>query len=189
MGDSYGDSQRTKSYQGQGTRDTGRGSFKGGRGGNNREGGGFRIRLSDNEMRSAKIIQEAFNLRSTVAVLGFALRTLGQMIEDGKLDDLVNQYRSQAPHDNFNRNQSVKGVKRVDTNSNTNSKPNPFARPAKPEPEAEPEATSNSEDSTSDKSLTTADPSIKSDEEIESSEKSKDKTIEANEQQPTTSND
>ncbi len=187
MGDSYGDSQRTKSYQGQGARDTGRGSFKGGRGGNNREGGGFRIRLSDNEMRSAKIIQEAFNLRSTVAVLGFALRTLGQMIQDGKLDDLINQYRSQAPHDNFNRNQSVKGVKRVDTN--TNSKPNPFARPAKPEPEAEPEATSNSEDSTSDKSLTTADPNINSNEEIESTEKSKDKTIEVKEQQTTTSNE
>ena len=42
--------------------------------------------------------QEAFNLRSTVAVLGFALRTLGQMLEDGKLDSLISEYRSQNPN-------------------------------------------------------------------------------------------
>jgi hypothetical protein len=59
--------------------------------------GGFRIRLSDNEMRSARALQEAFGLRSTVAVLGFALRTLGQQLEEGKLTELVEQHRSQAP--------------------------------------------------------------------------------------------
>ncbi|MFM1811502.1 MAG: hypothetical protein RLZZ336_440, partial [Cyanobacteriota bacterium] len=58
--------------------------------------GGFRIRLSDNEMRSARALQEAFGLRSTVAVLGFALRTLGQQLEDGQLAELVEQHRSQA---------------------------------------------------------------------------------------------
>lgn len=57
--------------------------------------GGFRIRLSDNEMRSARALQEAFGLRSTVAVLGFALRTLGQQLEEGKLDELVTQQRAQ----------------------------------------------------------------------------------------------
>ncbi|MBM5809255.1 MAG: hypothetical protein FJ051_05460, partial [Cyanobacteria bacterium M_surface_9_m1_291] len=31
-----------------------------------REPGGFRIRLSDNEMRAARALQEAFRLRSTV---------------------------------------------------------------------------------------------------------------------------
>jgi hypothetical protein len=58
--------------------------------------GGFRIRLSDNEMRSARALQEAFGLRSTVAVLGFALRTLGQQLEEGKLDELVALHRAQA---------------------------------------------------------------------------------------------
>ena len=84
MSDSYSDPQQ-QGRQTEGGRGEGRGGQRGGRGGN-REGGGFRIRLSDNEMRSARALQEAFNLRSTVAVLGFALRTLGQMLEDGQLD-------------------------------------------------------------------------------------------------------
>ena len=58
--------------------------------------GGFRIRLSDNEMRSARALQEAFGLRSTVAVLGVALRALGQQLEEGKLEALVAEHRSQA---------------------------------------------------------------------------------------------
>ncbi|MFY7695531.1 MAG: hypothetical protein ACOVQK_04230 [Cyanobium sp.] len=58
--------------------------------------GGFRIRLSDNEMRSARALQEAFGLRSTVAVLGFALRALGQQLEEGKLDELAAQHRAQT---------------------------------------------------------------------------------------------
>jgi hypothetical protein len=48
-------------------------------------------------MRSARALQEAFGLRSTVAVLGFALRTLGQQLDEGKLAELVEQHRSQAP--------------------------------------------------------------------------------------------
>ena len=47
-----------------------------------RDGGGFRIRLSDNEMKAVKSIQEKFQLRSTVAVLGFSVRTLSEMIKD-----------------------------------------------------------------------------------------------------------
>jgi hypothetical protein len=68
----------------------------GNRQGGNREQGGFRIRLSDNEMRAARTVQEAFQLRSTVAALGFTIRTVAQMLEDGQLDELVAQQRSQA---------------------------------------------------------------------------------------------
>ena len=68
----------------------------GNRQGGNREPGGFRIRLSDNEMRAARTVQEAFQLRSTVAALGFSIRTVAQMLEDGQLDELVAQQRSQA---------------------------------------------------------------------------------------------
>ena len=80
MSDSYSDPQQ-QAGQGDGGRDgqRSRGNRGGGREGGGREGGGFRIRLSDNEMRSARALQEAFNLRSTVAVLGFAVRSLGQM--------------------------------------------------------------------------------------------------------------
>jgi hypothetical protein len=64
--------------------------------GGQRDTGGFRIRLSDNELQAAGALQEAFGLRSTVAVLGFALRTLAQQLEAGQLDALVAQQRAQA---------------------------------------------------------------------------------------------
>ncbi len=131
MGDSYGDPQKGQSLDR--ARDAGRGGFKGGRGNNNREGGGFRIRLSDNEMRASRSIQEAFNLRSTVAVLGFALRTLGQMLEEGKLEDLKAQHFSQAPRGNNNRSQSFREGRKNNDDFQSRSKPNPFARPAKPQ--------------------------------------------------------
>ena len=121
MSESYGDPQKGRN----------RGGPREGRGYGNREGGGFRIRLSDNEMRASRAIQEAFNLRSTVAVLGFALRTLGQMLEDGKLDSLISEYRSQNP--NANRNHSEPNSKKFHANNQGTSKPDPFARPAKPE--------------------------------------------------------
>ena len=121
MSESYGDPQKGRN----------RGGPREGRGSGNREGGGFRIRLSDNEMRASRAIQEAFNLRSTVAVLGFALRTLGQMLEDGKLDSLISEYRSQNP--NANRNQSESNSKKFHPNNQGTSKPDPFARPSKPE--------------------------------------------------------
>jgi len=143
MGDSYGDpQQRTRNHEVN--RDNSRGGFRGGRnsggrGPGGREGGGFRIRLSDNEMRAASSLQEAFNLRSTVAVLGFAIRTLSQLLEEGKLDELVAQSRSQTVQ-NDNRSEEGRQVSRKDRfngqgqSFNKNEpKPNPFARPAKPQ--------------------------------------------------------
>ena len=62
------------------------------RSGGNREGGGFRIRLSDNEMRAVKSIQQAFQLKSTVAVLGFSVRTLSEMIEDKELIETIAKF-------------------------------------------------------------------------------------------------
>jgi hypothetical protein len=114
---------------------------QGARAGGTREPGGFRIRLSDNEMRSARALQEAFRLRSTVAVLGFCVRTLGQMLEEGKLDELVEQQRAQAGHREGGRPPRRAGgegpgrapaerAPRVD----------PFARPSRPAPAATAEA-------------------------------------------------
>ena len=136
MGDSYTNNQSgAGDFQNQ--RQNGRNNFRGGKGPNNREGG-FRIRLSDNEMRAARSLQEAFNLRSTVAVLGFAVRTLAQMLEDGSLENLVNEYRSQAPANNQRRG---RGNYNGENNNSFNSKPNPFARPEKPVKEQEVAAT------------------------------------------------
>jgi hypothetical protein len=114
------------------------------RDGAQRDGGGFRIRLSDNEMQAARALQEAFGLRSTVAVLGFALRTLAQQLEEGKLADLVAQHRSEAssrgpaPQGGERRRERPEGggarvtrVQRVD----------PFARPGRPAVAAAPATT------------------------------------------------
>ena len=142
MSDSYSDPQQ-QAGQGDGGRDGQRG--RGNRGGG-REGGGFRIRLSDNEMRSARALQEAFNLRSTVAVLGFAVRSLGQMLEDGQLDALIEQQRNQPARggrrDGVGRDGGGRGRRSDDERGGRGSRPNPFARPAKPQPEvpAEPVA-------------------------------------------------
>ncbi len=135
MGDSYTNNQSGGGdFQNQ--RQSVRNNFRGGRGPNNREGG-FRIRLSDNEMRAARSLQEAFNLRSTVAVLGFAVRTLAQMLEEGSLDNLVSEYRSQSPANDQRRSRPNRGnFNNADSNS-TNTKPNPFARPEKPVKEKE----------------------------------------------------
>ena len=147
MSDSYSDPQH-QAGQGDGGRDgqRSRGNRAGGR-----EGGGFRIRLSDNEMRSARALQEAFNLRSTVAVLGFAVRSLGQMLEDGQLDALIEQQRNQPARsgrrdggsrdgggrDGGGRDGGGRGRRFDDERSSRGSRPNPFARPAKPHPEAQ----------------------------------------------------
>ena len=136
MSDSYSDPQR-QGGQGDGGRDGQR--SRGNRGGG-REGGGFRIRLSDNEMRSARALQEAFNLRSTVAVLGFAVRSLGQMLEDGQLDALIEQQKNQPARggrrDGAGRDGGGRGRRFDDERGGRGSRPNPFARPAKPQPEA-----------------------------------------------------
>jgi len=101
-------------------------------------------------MRAARSLQDAFNLRSTVAVLGFAIRTLAQMLGEGKLDELVAQTRSETPRDSFRRDDG--GNHRGQDNFNPDNeargaKPNPFARPEKPQP-----ATSQEESSLSDQS-------------------------------------
>ncbi|WP_250397544.1 hypothetical protein [Synechococcus sp. MU1651] len=136
MSDSYSDPQQ-QAGQGDGGRDGQR--SRGNRGGG-REGGGFRIRLSDNEMRSARALQEAFNLRSTVAVLGFAVRSLGQMLEDGQLDALIEQQKNQPARggrrDGGGRDGGGRGRRFDDERGGRGTRPNPFARPAKPQPEA-----------------------------------------------------
>ena len=88
-------------------------------------------------MRSVRALQEAFNLRSTVAVLGFAVRSLGQMLEDGQLDALIEQQKAQGP-----RGGGRRGDQRGDGGRFGNraegggrgNRPDPFARPAKPQP-------------------------------------------------------
>ena len=151
MTDSNSDSRQ------QGRQGEGGGGSRGGRNSGSREGGGFRIRLSDNEMRAVRALQEAFNLRSTVAVLGFAVRTLAQMLEDGQLTELVAQQRAQGGgrRSDDGRGDGNRGER------NRTPRPDPFARPAKPQPpapepepaaEAEPEAVSDgsADSSTSD---------------------------------------
>ena len=117
-----------------------RGGRPGGPDQGGREPGGFRIRLSDNEMRAARAIQEAFQLRSTVAALGFALRTTAQLLEDGQLDQLVEQQRSQAPsRGEGRRSDGPRGSRRDgrfegrgEGRSDRAPRIDPFARPARP---------------------------------------------------------
>ena len=105
-------------------------------------GGGFRIRLSDNELRAARTIQDAFQLRSTVAVLGFALRTVAQLLEQGALSELVEAQQQQPrernerggePRDRGVRAERGEREERVERAP----KPDPFARPSKPVVEVE----------------------------------------------------
>ena len=101
----------------------------GGREGGGREAGGFRIRLSDNEMRAARAVQEAFGLRSTVAALGLSIRTVAQLLEDGKLDEVVAQHRASA---GARPGGERRGPRPERGERPGSSRPNPFARPAKP---------------------------------------------------------
>jgi hypothetical protein len=108
---------------------------QGGRPGGNREPGGFRIRLSDNEMRAARALQDAFRLRSTVAVLGFSLRTLAQMLEEGKLDELVAQQRAQGGDRDGRgapRPRRSGGEDRGPGEGSRAPRIDPFARPSRP---------------------------------------------------------
>ena len=95
------------------------------RSGGRRDGGGFRIRLSDNEMKSVKSIQETFELRSTVAVLGFSVRTLSEMIKDEKLIESITEYAKNNKNSSPNRQSqnSFEEKKKI--------APDPFARPVK----------------------------------------------------------
>ncbi len=133
MADSYGDNQTGRNFEN--SSDGRRGFNRGARG--RESGGGFRIRLSDNEMRAVRSIQETFKLRSTVAVLGFAIRTLAQMLEEGKLTELVSEYRSQSSQNNSNNNKITRDGRNNYSNSARDTKPNPFARPLKPEASSE----------------------------------------------------
>jgi hypothetical protein len=116
---------------------------RGPREGGSRDAGGFRIRLSDNEMRSARAVQEAFGVRSTVAALGLSLRTVAQLLEEGKLDEVVAQHRANAgsrPGGGGGGDRRGPRPERGERPAGGN-RPNPFARPARPaapEPVAEP---------------------------------------------------
>jgi hypothetical protein len=152
----------------------GGGAGRGGRPPGNRDAGGFRIRLSDNEMQAARALQEAFGLRSTVAVLGFALRTLAQQLEQGQLEELVAQHRAQvgtrgpAPRADDRRREGPpqeRGggggrVQRID----------PFARPSRPAaaPAAAPASddTLSSSESTEPSGDAEADAEIDADQEV-----------------------
>ena len=95
------------------------------RSGGKRDVGGFRIRLSDNEMKAVKSIQEAFQLRSTVAVLGFSVRTLSEMIKDEKLIESIKEYAKN------NKNSSPNRQSQNPNEEKTKTAPDPFARPSK----------------------------------------------------------
>jgi hypothetical protein len=120
----------------------GDGQVRGSRSGGSREGGGFRIRLSDNEMQASRALQEAFGLRSTVAVLGFSLRTLAQQLEQGQLNDLIAQQRAQggdrpAGAREGGREGGRSGEPRRDrgpmeSGRGGRARVDPFARPARP---------------------------------------------------------
>jgi len=153
-----GEEQGQRSEE-QSQRSEGQGQ-RGGRGPGNREPGGFRIRLSDNEMRAARAVQEAFRLRSTVAALGFSIRTVAQLLEDGQLSELVAQQQAQAGAGRDDapraavtrgdgarregrgegrsegRGEGARGLRRLDGRQERAARIDPFARPAKPAPAA-----------------------------------------------------
>lgn len=116
------------------------GGSRGGRQGGNREGGGqrdgggFRIRMSDNELRAVKAIQDAFNLRSPVAALGFSVRTVAQLLEDGQLDALVAEQRANGGGRPEGRRDGRRGEGRPERGGAGGgaARVNPFARPQKP---------------------------------------------------------
>ena len=93
--------------------------------GGKRESGGFRIRLSDNEMKSVKTIQEIFQLKSTVAVLGFSVRTLSELIKNENLKEEI----TKIANNNKNSFQKVNNFEKKETSSINSA--NPFARPEK----------------------------------------------------------
>ena len=93
--------------------------------GGNKENSGFRIRLSENEMKAAKVIQEKFQLKSTVAVLGFAVRTLSELVKEEELKDTLNKYLTENKKFSSNNNS------KVSLSDEKASSPDPFARPVR----------------------------------------------------------
>jgi len=74
-------------------------------------------------------VQEAFGLRSTVAALGLSIRTVAQLLEDGKLDEAVAQHRASG---GGRPGGERRGPRPERGERPASSRPNPFARPAKP---------------------------------------------------------
>ena len=124
----YNNNYGQENYRSRGDND--RSNFRS-RSGGNRDGGGFRIRLSDNEMKAVRSIQEAFQLKSTVAVLGCSDRTLSEMIEDKDLMESIPKFA------NNNKNTSSPRKAVVTENKSKNVAPDPFARPVKKTPNEE----------------------------------------------------
>ena len=93
--------------------------------------GGFKIRLSHNELQSTRIIQEKFNLNSTVAVLGFALRALAILIKENKIDELEELIKTQINVNKTRTSTQLDNRRGSNANNNGSQKPNPFARPSK----------------------------------------------------------
>ncbi len=93
--------------------------------GGKKESGGFRIRLSDNEMKAVKAIQENFQLKSTVAVLGFSVRTLSELIKDSDLKEKITKNAQ------INKNTSNRFNPSKNNEETKNKTPDPFARPSK----------------------------------------------------------
>ena len=100
-------------------------NYRNSRYGGKRETGGFRIRLSDNEMKSVKTIQEIFQLKSTVAVLGFSVRTLSELIKNENLKEEI----IKIAKINKNSFQKQNDFEKKETSSINTA--NPFARPEK----------------------------------------------------------
>ena len=124
----YDNNYGQENYRSRGNND--RSNFRN-RSGGNRDGGGFRIRLSDNEMKAVRSIQEAFQLKSTVAVLGFSVRTLSEMIEDKDLMESITKFAKN------NKNTSSPSKAVVSENKSKKVVPDPFARPVKNTPTEE----------------------------------------------------
>ena len=124
----YDNNYGQENYRSRGNND--RSNFRN-RSGGNRDGGGFRIRLSDNEMKAVRSIQEAFQLKSTVAVLGFSIRTLSEMIEDKDLMESITKFAKN------NKNTSSPSKAVISENKSKNQAPNPFERPVKNPPSEE----------------------------------------------------
>ena len=124
----YDNNSGQENYRSRGNND--RSNFRN-RSGGNRDGGGFRIRLSDNEMKAVRSIQEAFQLKSTVAVLGFSVRTLSEMIEDKNLMESITKFARN------NKNTSSPSKEVASENKSKKVAPDPFARPIKNTPSEE----------------------------------------------------
>ena len=118
----FGNNPEQENYRGRSNNE--RSSFRD-RSVGRRDGGGFRIRLSDNEMKAVKSIQETFQLRSTVAVLGFSVRTLSEMIKDEKLIESIKEYAKN------NKTSSPNRPSQKPFEEKTKTSPDPFARPIK----------------------------------------------------------